>query len=105
MSEYVAVDAGRITVRGEMTIYAAAELKDRLFPSVQQASEPLQIDLSRVTALDTAGLQILLMLQRIAADTGVACRLVSASDAVMDVLNLCGLGSMLKAAAAQACPR
>lgn len=86
---------GRIAVGGEMTIYAAAELKDELFPLVQAADQRLTIDLSGVTALDTAGLQLLIMLKRIAKQSGIGCEMVKPSHAVLDVLNLCGLDALL----------
>lgn len=87
--------AGRIAISGEMTIYAAASLKQQLFELMQSGQQPLEVDLSQVTALDTSGLQILLMLPRVAGERGHACRVVAASAAVREVLRLCGLTRLL----------
>jgi len=44
-----------------------------------------------VTALDTAGLQILLMLRRLASASGTPFSILRPSDAARQVLELCGL--------------
>jgi len=92
---------GRIAISGEMTIYAAAALRDDLFPFVRASQEPLQIDLSQVTALDTSGLQLLLMLKRIAKLAGVDAALTETSSAVQDVLTLCRIDASLRVGAEQ----
>lgn len=80
-----------------MTIYAAAALKARIAAALDAASDGLRLDLSRVTEIDTAGLQLLLMARRLAA----ACRrplvLLEPSAAVLEVIELCRLDAMIGA--------
>ena len=90
---------GRIAISGEMTIYAATALRDELFPFVLASKEPLQIDLSAVTALDTAGLQLLLMLKRVAQTAGIDAVLANVSLPVQDVLSLCRIDATLRTGA------
>jgi len=49
-------------IEGEFTIFRAMELK----PVILAAPPPLEIDLSGVTEMDTAGLQLLILAKRAA---------------------------------------
>ena len=71
-------------IEGELTIFRAAELKPSLFtdPPVTE------IDLSAVTELDTAGLQLLMLAKRTAQEQGRELHLSGHSDAVIDVFEL-----------------
>ncbi len=81
-----------LRIDGAMNIYRAAELKETLLAALP-SSGPLEVDLSGVTELDSAGLQ-LLMLTKIAAQAQ-ACelRLVAPSPAVLDVFDLLNLAA------------
>jgi anti-anti-sigma factor len=74
-------------VTGELTIQTAAEHKTALLAALSSGGR-LDVDLSGVTELDTAGLQVLLLLRREALEAGSAVRLLSPSAAVADVLRL-----------------
>ena len=52
-----------VSIEGECTIYAAADLRTALLPLVKD-TRPLMVDLGGITALDCAGLQVLLALQK-----------------------------------------
>jgi anti-anti-sigma factor len=86
---------GRWYVQGEMTIYCAAQLKEQLFSAVRERSGIAGIDLSGVTELDTAGVQVLLLARRMSAACGTQLTLVAASAAVREVLELAGLTQLL----------
>ena len=75
-----------LAVEGEMTIYTAAENKAALFEHLDDCEE-LELDLSAVNEIDSAGLQILLVLKREAAVAGRQLRLVNHSQAVFEVLD------------------
>lgn len=72
---------------GEMTVFRAAELKALM------AARPdaFELDLADVSEFDTAGVQLLLMQQRLAARRGAALRLRAPSAAVRELLQLYGL--------------
>ena len=79
-------------IEGEMTVYRAAEIKDTLIASIVE-SAVIEFDLSRVTALDSAGVQILMLAERTAQARHSELRLVAHSPAVRDVLELLKLGA------------
>lgn len=82
----------RLALEGELTIYRAAELKARLLEPLQDAGAvSLDIDLSRVTELDSSGLQLLMLARRQALAQGGALRLVDHSPAVREVFDLLDL--------------
>lgn len=75
---------------GELTIYRAAELKAELLTKVHEA-EDLQIDLSGVAEIDTAGVQLLMLAQRESQALSHALHLVAPSPAVLEVIALLDL--------------
>jgi anti-anti-sigma regulatory factor len=73
-----------LRIEGELTIFRAMELKPVLLaePAVDQ------IDLSGVTDLDTAGLQLLMLAKNTALAKKRDVRLIGHSPAVLDVFEL-----------------
>lgn len=82
--------ASGLRIEGEMTIYRAAELKQTLLASLDHAEE-LEIDLSAVTELDSAGVQILILVKKQALARQRKLRLIAHSPAVLDVFELLNL--------------
>jgi anti-anti-sigma factor len=87
---------GRIHLTGEITIYAARALKEQLLALIEPG-RPVDLDASAVTLFDSAGLQLLLMLRKA---SGGALHVHAPSGVVRDVLEMCGLQSMIAAASA-----
>lgn len=77
-------------IEGDMTIYTAADMKSELMAHLAQPCER-EIDLSDVSEMDSAGLQILIMAKREAERHGTNLRLTGHSRAVLDVLDMCNL--------------
>ena len=77
----------RLKLEGEMSIYNAVETKERLMTALQQHQET-EIDLAKVTEMDSAGFQLLLLAKREAAAQDKTLRLVNHSDATLDIINL-----------------
>lgn len=80
----------KLGIDGEMSIYTAADLKGQLFPAFHECGEA-ELDLSRVVEMDTAGLQLLILLKKEAAAAGKAVRFAFHSKAVVEVLDLCNM--------------
>ena len=78
------------TIDGEMTIYRAAELKNLLMEKIALHQE-IEVDLSGVSEIDTAGLQLLVFAKRVAASQRKQLRFDRHSRAVMDMLDLADL--------------
>lgn len=79
---------------GELTIHTAAERKAALTALLESGAR-LDIVLSQVTELDTAGLQLLLLAKREAAQLGKTLRFGAPSQAVTDVLAIARLSGEL----------
>ncbi len=74
-------------IDGEMTIYSAAELKGALLDGLNRC-EKLEINLSQVSEMDSAGLQLLYLVKREAAHLNRQVALVAHSPATLEVLDL-----------------
>ena len=77
--------ATRLTVDGDLTIYHAAENKERLIDGVR-ASPVLELDLSHVGQIDSAGVQLLALAKRESRTQGHAFAIVGHSLAVREVI-------------------
>jgi len=77
--------AMRLTVDGDLTIYHAAEIKQGLIEGIR-AGKVLELDLSHVGEMDTAGFQLLALAKRESQKLGHALRIVGHSPAVREVI-------------------
>jgi anti-sigma B factor antagonist len=80
---------------GDVTVQFAAEHKTFLLSALHTA-QTLELDLSGVVELDTAGLQLLLLLKREAQGLGKTLRLEAPSGAVQEILALARLDDRLE---------
>jgi anti-sigma B factor antagonist len=79
-------------IDGEMTIYSAAELKGALLDGLNRCAQ-LEINLSQVSEMDSAGLQLLYLVKREAAHLNRNVSLVAHSPATLEVLDLYSMTS------------
>lgn len=77
----------RLHIEGDMTIYRAAELKRAIVTALDETAA-LELDLSAVSELDTAGIQLLMMTAKYARAVGHEFHLVAPGPAVMEVIGL-----------------
>jgi anti-anti-sigma factor len=82
----------RVLPAGEMTIYHAAEMKEPLLACIGRCRE-VEINLSEVIELDTAGFQLLVLAKREAVRAGKPLHLVAHSPATLEVLDLFNMAS------------
>ncbi len=82
----------RLVIDGEMTIYTALEMKAQLLQHLAKAKE-LEVDLAQVTEIDSAGLQLLILLKRETAKRNAVLRLSAHSPAVTDVIDTLNLAA------------
>jgi len=82
----------QIAISNEMTIYAALEQANALLPHLN-AEQALQLDLSEVSEIDSAGIQLLIYMKKEANRLNKPFSLVNHSQAVVDVIELFGLVS------------
>ncbi|MBS1191593.1 MAG: hypothetical protein H6R10_3385 [Rhodocyclaceae bacterium] len=75
-----------LSIDRNLTIYNAAGLKDELMAALAPVDR-LDLDLSRVEEMDTAGLQLLILTKQEATRHGKAMRIVEHSPAVREVID------------------
>ena len=80
----------RFAVVDDMTIYNALAQKAQLLDALSQ-TQALELNLSAVAEMDTAGLQLLLLVKREAVEMGKSLTIIGHSPAVQEVLDLCNL--------------
>lgn len=80
-----ATAAGRLSLDADLTIYNAVEMKRQLLDAVR-SRKTLELDLSRVGEMDTAGFQLLVLAKREAQRLGRTLRIVAHSPAVLEVI-------------------
>ena len=96
----VELSNGRIRITGEMTVHTAAELQPALIKALSKAKGAASLDLASVEEFDSAGLQLLLASVRDATANGANLRILAASAAVREVVELCQRADLLRDVAA-----
>lgn len=77
----------RLQMEGEFTIYNALEIRDGLMEHLA-ANNEIELNLSGITEMDTAGFQLLLAAKREGTRLGKVVRYVSHSQAALEVIDL-----------------
>jgi len=84
----------RLTLTEDLTIYHALDQKNTLLDALA-ASDELELDLLPVSEMDTAGLQLLILLKKEAQRSGKRVSIVAHSQAVRAVIDFCNLAAEL----------
>jgi len=87
-------DRSRLTFNGALTIFQAAERKPELLHILARSEGMLALDLSGVDEIDTAGVQLLLLLRREAAAQQRTLDVVAYSAPVLAVFDLLQLHAL-----------
>jgi len=82
--------ANRLVIDDDMTIYQAQTQKEQLLAALA-AADHLELDLSGVAEMDTAGLQLLMLLKREVLQQGKRLTISGHSPAVQQILDFCNL--------------
>jgi anti-sigma B factor antagonist len=80
-----------IGVAGEIDLYAAPELKERVARAIEEGRTRLVVDLSEATFIDSTGVGVLVGAQRRLEELGGSLDLVCTNRNVMRVLEIVGL--------------
>ena len=81
-------------LRGDCNIYHASALKAALFDMLRTPT-PFDIDLSGITEIDTAGIQVLMAAKNHARAHGVELRLLGHSPPVLELIEIYDLAAWL----------
>ncbi len=87
------LENGVLKPLGEITIYHAGEYKSLVAEAIE-GNSTLEIDLSAVTELDSAGLQLLVMAKRACESRDIEFSMTHPSGPVVDVIELCNLSGV-----------
>ena len=85
----------RVHVGGELCIYEASELKKNIM-GVLEDPRHLEINLAKVTEMDSSGVQLLMLVKKEREEKGHSFSLSNHSDVVLDVFELLGLEGYFK---------
>lgn len=86
------MDALRMVVDRDMTVYHALELKHSLLDALLRAAA-LEVDLSQVREIDTAGIQLLMLAKRESQKQGKSLAIIAHSPAVREALDFYNLAA------------
>lgn len=81
----------RVVVQGEIDLVTAPMLERQLEDALASGRELVEVDLSGVTFMDARGVSVLVAARKAAGDA-TSLRLHAPSDAVVRMLDLCGIG-------------
>ena len=84
----------RIAIEGELNIFTATEQRQRLLDALSAGTE-VEVDLSQVSEIDSAGMQLMVAAKREAAVRNKPLRFTCHSLPVFDILELCDLAGHL----------
>jgi anti-anti-sigma factor len=77
-------------ISGELTIYTAANEK-LLLQDFLESDDDLELNLSQVSEMDSAGLQVLILMKQEAVRRNKKLQYTMHSKAVLDVLEMCNM--------------
>lgn len=75
-----------LSIDGELTIYSIAQAKQELFDDYDNFVSPITLDLHGVSEIDTAGLQLLLFLQKMLSKDNKKIHLEKSNEHVDSIL-------------------
>lgn len=81
-----------LSIIEDLTIYHALEQKQMLLDALA-ATDELELNLAQVAEMDTAGLQLLVLLKKESQRAGKRVRIVAHSQAVSSVIDFCNMAA------------
>ena len=92
----IVLESTGMKVKGNCVIQELQPLQKTMLETIESERSSVQIDLSEVEAIDTAGVQLLAVCRINALEKGKTFRIASESEPVREALKLTGLESMLE---------
>ena len=84
----------KLSVIGEMTIYDALEMRDKALELIGDCKR-LELDLNQVEGIDTAGVQVLIGLDKCMQEREGSLKVLATNDTVRELLSLYRLDSYI----------
>ena len=80
----------KLSIEGDFTIFTAEAIKTRLLEALNEGQE-IEVDLSGISEMDSAGLQLMVAAKREAATQEKALRFAGHSQAILSTMDLCDI--------------
>lgn len=80
-----------ITLRGEVDVYTAPKLKEKLVESIESGCANIVVDLDGVSFIDSSGLGVLVSALRRARERDGSVRIVCTRDNILKIFRITGL--------------
>src|SRR5690625_5053755 len=88
-------DKSIVVASGEIDVYTADKLKEKLLPLTEEKGELVQVDLQHVTYMDSTGLGVFISAYKSAKANGTEMELINARDRVLRLFIITGLHEIL----------
>ncbi len=88
-------DTATVMLSGEIDIYTAHELKEKLLPLVEKVNEDVKVDLGNVSYMDSTGLGVFIHAYKSAVANESNLELIHAQDRVLRLFTVTGLDEIL----------
>jgi anti-sigma B factor antagonist len=85
-----------LEVRGEVDVHTATQLQDRLLALIAAGRQPVVVDLTGLSFLDSTGLGVLVTARNQAQQDGAELRLVCTSDRMLKLFRITGLDAVFE---------
>jgi anti-sigma B factor antagonist len=80
-----------ITLRGEVDVYTASKLKEKLIETIEGGCANIVVDLEGVSFIDSSGLGVLVSALRRARERDGAVRIVCTRENILKIFRITGL--------------
>jgi len=84
-----------VKVSGEIDVYTAPELKDKLLPLTEVHGNDIQVDLKDITYMDSTGLGVFISAYKSAKEHESSMELIHAKDRVSRLFKVTGLDEIM----------
>src|SRR5699024_3265364 len=84
-----------VKVSGEIDVYTAPELKDKLLPLTEVHGNDIQVDLKDITYMDSTGLGVFISAYKSAKEHESSMELIHAKDRVSRLCKVTGLDEIM----------
>ena len=92
----ILLESTGMKIKGNCVIHELLPLQRTLLEIINSERSSVEIDLSGVEAIDTAGVQLLAVCRKNTLEIGKTFQITSTSESVSDALKITGLESMLE---------
>ena len=92
----IEIESTGIKVKGNCIIQELLPLQKSMLELIESERSSVELDLSAVEAIDTAGVQLLAVFRNNVLEKGKTFHITSESEAVREALKITGLDSMLE---------